>query len=388
MDNAYVEAIHLWLQHNTLWLGPVIALVACLESLVVVGIILPGVAMLFTLAAIAGAASMSFYPVLLWAFAGAVIGDGLSFLVGYHYHERLRRVWPFSHHPKWLEQGEKFFQRYGMLSVVIGRFVGPVRPVIPAVAGMLGMPAGYFLIVNILSAIAWAPAYLLPGYLTGAALQWYEGQLLPDQLLHFVLALAVAAIALPPLFIFIHQRCKPKLISYPLLALGLLMFCLLADILGWLNGVNQSLLGGVIPLQLQRVMTWLALLGSWPALAGLFVGCLVWLYRCGRIHCVFVLLWGAALMVGSLWFIAWLTPLNIAPAIASTAFILFYCAFMLAERRSFEVQWGWASLALALIFSEVFAQLLLKVNGIGEALVGVSFGLFFALTLVWQQRRS
>jgi len=54
---------------------------------------------------------------------------------------------------------------------LFGRFVGPVRPVIPAVAGMMQMPAGRFLAVNVASALVWAPAYLLPGIAFGASLE-------------------------------------------------------------------------------------------------------------------------------------------------------------------------------------------------------------------------
>lgn len=52
-----------------------------------------------------------------------------------------------------------------------GRFVGPMRPIIPAVAGMLGMAPLRFFTANILSALAWAPAYILPGVVFGASLQ-------------------------------------------------------------------------------------------------------------------------------------------------------------------------------------------------------------------------
>ncbi|HDK37945.1 MAG TPA: hypothetical protein ENG92_02900, partial [Thiolapillus brandeum] len=46
-----------------------------------------------------------------------------------------------------------------------------VRAVIPLVAGMMEMPMGRFLFANIFSALAWAPAYLLPGMAFGASLE-------------------------------------------------------------------------------------------------------------------------------------------------------------------------------------------------------------------------
>jgi undecaprenyl-diphosphatase len=117
------------------------------------------------------AGALDFWPTFAWAVAGAVLGDGLSFFIGRHFQDQLRGFWPFSRHPDMLQGGIDFFQRYGGKSVVFGRFVGPVRAVIPLVAGMLNMSPGRFLAANIASALAWAPAYLLPGMVFGASLE-------------------------------------------------------------------------------------------------------------------------------------------------------------------------------------------------------------------------
>jgi hypothetical protein len=52
----------------------------------------------------------------------------------------------------------------------VSRFVGPVRPIIPVVAGMLGMRPLHFGVVNVLSAIGWAFVYILPGVFFGTSL--------------------------------------------------------------------------------------------------------------------------------------------------------------------------------------------------------------------------
>ena len=52
---------------------------------------------------------------------------------------------------------------------LIGRFVGPVRALVPLVAGMLGFKPLRFTIANVASAILWAPVYMLPGFILGAA---------------------------------------------------------------------------------------------------------------------------------------------------------------------------------------------------------------------------
>lgn len=58
-----------------------------------------------------------------------------------------------------------FFYRYGFLSVLIGRFLGPLRCFVPTVAGVMGMPEWRFQLANIISAVLWVPALLAPGYL-------------------------------------------------------------------------------------------------------------------------------------------------------------------------------------------------------------------------------
>ncbi|MGB0320585.1 MAG: DedA family protein, partial [Cycloclasticus sp.] len=68
--------------------------------------------------------------------------------------------------------------KYGIFSILIGRFVGPIRAVIPLVAGILDMPNRQYIPINFIASILWAPAYLLPGLLFGSALS-----IIPDILL-------------------------------------------------------------------------------------------------------------------------------------------------------------------------------------------------------------
>jgi len=159
-----------WVHAHPAWAGVAVFLVALSESLVVVGLVVPGTVLMFGIGALVGSGALGLWETLAWAFAGAVAGDGLSFWLGHHFRDRIRTWWPFAKHPELLARGEAFFHRHGGKSVLIGRFVGPVRPIIPAVAGMLGMSPLKFLSVNVLSALLWAPAYLLPGIAFGTSL--------------------------------------------------------------------------------------------------------------------------------------------------------------------------------------------------------------------------
>ena len=159
-----------WVSEHPDLAGLIVSVVACAESLAVVGLAVPGAAVMLTAGALIGAGALGFWSVFAWAVAGAVLGDGLSFWFGHHYRGRLRDMGPFRRHPEWLARAETFFHRHGGKSVLLGRFVGPVRPLVPVVAGSLGMRPVSFYGMNVLSALAWAPAYLLPGMAFGASL--------------------------------------------------------------------------------------------------------------------------------------------------------------------------------------------------------------------------
>ncbi|MBW2056596.1 MAG: DedA family protein [Deltaproteobacteria bacterium] len=141
----------------------VILLVSFSESLAFVGLLVPGTMIMFGVGAVVSTGALSLKPTLIAAAIGAVGGDGASYWLGRHYRERLRNLWPFRRHPRMLTGGESFFRRYGAKSAFLGRFVGPLRPVIPIVAGMLDMPPLKFALVNVISAIGWAFAYTMPG---------------------------------------------------------------------------------------------------------------------------------------------------------------------------------------------------------------------------------
>jgi undecaprenyl-diphosphatase len=160
-----------WIEANPLWAGLAVFFVAFAESVAVFGLLVPGVVAMFGFGALIATGSLEFWPVFWWAVAGAVAGDGLSFWAGRHYSDRLHNLWPFNRHPKSLARGVDFFERFGGKSVAVGRFFGPVRAIIPLVAGMMGMSPWRFVVANLLSALVWAPVYLLPGIAFGASLE-------------------------------------------------------------------------------------------------------------------------------------------------------------------------------------------------------------------------
>ncbi|MBB3332213.1 undecaprenyl-diphosphatase [Halomonas campaniensis] len=196
----------------------IIAAIALVESLALVGLLVPGVLLITAAASLAGHQELALPAIILAAFLGAVIGDGASFLLGYTQHERVTRLWPLSRHPEWLARGARFFQRYGTLSVFFGRFVGPVRPVVPMIAGMLRMSPRAFTWANLASAALWAPAYVLPGYLLGRT--WQQLLDVPPGVQAWLVALAGLLVALAVVFSWLRQQVTRTGRVYRLLAIG------------------------------------------------------------------------------------------------------------------------------------------------------------------------
>jgi undecaprenyl-diphosphatase len=166
---SWLQPLLDWVAAHPLLAGLALAAVAAAESLVLVGLLVPGAAIMFGAGALIGTGHLSFWPMVAWAVAGAIIGDSVSFWLGRRYGERLQTLWPLRRYPGLMSRGVVFFRRHGGKSVLVGRFVGPVRPIIPAVAGMMGMSPVLFLLVNAGSALLWAPAYLVPGMVFAAS---------------------------------------------------------------------------------------------------------------------------------------------------------------------------------------------------------------------------
>lgn len=171
MGDLSIEAVLDWIATHPGWAGLLVFLVSFAESLAFVGVVVPGAMMMIAFGAAISTGYMEFWPTMWWAVAGAIAGDMLSYGLGYYYKDQLGRIWPLSKRPELLEHGIRFFERHGGKSVVLGRFVGPLRAVVPAVAGMLEMPFARFSVANIISALAWAPLYLLPGIVLGVSLE-------------------------------------------------------------------------------------------------------------------------------------------------------------------------------------------------------------------------
>ena len=141
----------------------IVAVIAFAESVAIVSLFVPATVILVGVGALVAAVGLEFWPIWLGAAAGAVIGDWVSYALGYRFKHRALEVWPLSSHPGMVERGERFVLRWGPWGLFAGRFFGPVRAVAPLIAGVFAMPFVTFQAVNMASAMVWAFAMLAPG---------------------------------------------------------------------------------------------------------------------------------------------------------------------------------------------------------------------------------
>ncbi|NNM52014.1 MAG: phosphatase PAP2 family protein [Pseudomonadales bacterium] len=206
--NSWTHLYH-WLNMHAQWVPLFIFCSAALEALAVVGIVIPGIPLLFGLTMIAGRNDLDFPIILASGIAGAMLGDGISFWLGKYFQHRTETLWPFRTHPQWLVQGEAFFHKHGGKSIVIGRFIGPLRTFVPLCAGILNMPGWRFTAMNLLSALAWAPFHIFPGYLIGSA---FDDPLMPGKhQLWFLVGLALSIVILIRTMLLLHEFGEPWL---------------------------------------------------------------------------------------------------------------------------------------------------------------------------------
>jgi membrane protein DedA with SNARE-associated domain len=145
-------------------------LLALSEAVPVIGTVVPGSTLILAISALATAAGITPWGLLVAAVAGAIAGDGFSFWLGHRYHRQILRGWPLNRFPRLIERSAQSIRKYGVASVFLARFTAVVRAFVPLLAGVLRMSSGHFYVANILSALVWAPMHIFPGVLVGLAI--------------------------------------------------------------------------------------------------------------------------------------------------------------------------------------------------------------------------
>src|SRR6478672_3416744 len=149
---GFAHALADFVRDHQAWAAPIVLVLAFGESLAFISLLIPAWGALVAI--------------------GAALGDWLSYWFGYRYKEQVAHMWPLSRYPEILPRGKAFVEKWGVPSIFIGRFFGPLRASVPLAAGIFEMEYWHFQIANFVSALVWSAALLLFGDVLGQVAKW------------------------------------------------------------------------------------------------------------------------------------------------------------------------------------------------------------------------
>jgi membrane protein DedA with SNARE-associated domain len=161
--HQYGQDVIALVREHAAWAPAIMFTVAFVESLAVVSLLVPAWGALIAIGALVGTGTIGFWPVWVAGATGAALGDWLSYWIGIKLGPPVAHIWPLSRRPDLIPRGEVFVKRWGVFAIVIGRFFGPLRAVVPLAAGIFEMPYWRFQAANVASAFLWAWALLSAG---------------------------------------------------------------------------------------------------------------------------------------------------------------------------------------------------------------------------------
>ena len=138
--DLYAQSVIAFVRDNAAWAPPIVFALVFGESLAFVSLLIPAWGALVAIGALIGPSGINFWPVWIAAAPGAAFGDWLSYWIGLKLEYSVAHIWPLSRHPELIPRGEAFMKKWGIPGIFIERFFGPLRAVVPLIAGIFEMP--------------------------------------------------------------------------------------------------------------------------------------------------------------------------------------------------------------------------------------------------------
>ena len=129
---------------------------------------LPGDSLLFVAGALAALGGMEILVLLAVLTAAAILGNTVNYAIGSYIGPRVFYMEDSRFFKKaYLERTHAFFEKYGPMTIVIGRFLPIIRTFAPFVAGVGAMTYSKFIVYNVVGGIVWVALFTLLGYFFG-----------------------------------------------------------------------------------------------------------------------------------------------------------------------------------------------------------------------------
>lgn len=180
------------------------------ETGMAVGFFLPGDSLLVVSGLFAAAHKLNIWLVLIAFFLGSVLGDSTGYWTGRIMGKTLfnrESSWIFK--PSRVQKAHAFFEKYGVKTVILARFVPIVRTFAPLVVGAADMPYSRFLPFSIIGGLLWICSMVLAGYFLGGVIENALGIKLEDHI-EKVVIVVVALSLLPPVIEVVKHKWFTK----------------------------------------------------------------------------------------------------------------------------------------------------------------------------------
>ncbi|MEI8061346.1 MAG: VTT domain-containing protein [Candidatus Berkelbacteria bacterium] len=175
------------------------------ESGLLIGFFLPGDSLLFTAGFLASQNYLNIYWLIIILMLAAIIGDNFGYLFGKKVGPKLfKKTNSLLFHKDNLLRAEKFYEKYGPMTIIIARFIPVVRTFAPIVAGIGKMKYKTFLLYNIAGGALWTLSLTLAGF--------YLSRIIPDVEKHLELIIAIIIIIsiIPPIYHLVKEKLTKK----------------------------------------------------------------------------------------------------------------------------------------------------------------------------------
>jgi membrane-associated protein len=163
--------------------------------------LIPGEIGLLVTGAAAGAGNLNIYVLVVVACVAAVLGDATGFYIGDRFGHRLQHSWLGRKlgESNWLRAQDLVRRRKGPV-ILIGRWIGFLRAIMPATAGMSEMSYREFLRWDVVGATSWATVCAVGGYKLGA--NWQD---LADKLSRYSTYVAAVCATLLAVYLVVRK---------------------------------------------------------------------------------------------------------------------------------------------------------------------------------------
>ncbi len=141
-----------------------------IETGVVIMPFLPGDSLLFIAGSFAAIGQLNVAALIGLLFVAAVLGDNSNYFIGKFFGHRATKIKLFGKNlvkQTNIDKTHGYFEKYGVRTIIIARFIPIVRTITPFVAGIGEMAYGKFLMFDVIGGALWISSMTLMGYFFG-----------------------------------------------------------------------------------------------------------------------------------------------------------------------------------------------------------------------------